>query len=100
MVTWSSVASATGYRVVRAIAPEGPYSTAAELDVATGTSTKASGVTNVFVASDGNFVYIELLGDAITSEPRRYYRVIAYNPAGEASPSAVVCGAPTPNTAC
>ena len=100
MVTWGGVASATGYRVSRATTRDGPYSTAADLDVATGTSTKASSVVNLYVASDGSFVYVEVVTDAATSGPQRYFRVTAYNSAGDGEPSMVVCGAPTPATPC
>lgn len=99
-MTWSGVAQATGYRVSRATSADGPYTTTADLDVATGTGTKAAGVVNLFVASDGSFVYVEVVSDAATNGPRRYYRVTAYNPAGSAAPSAVVCGTPPPSATC
>lgn len=99
-MTWGGVALATGYRVSRATSADGPYSTTADLDVATGTGTKAAGVVNPFVASDGSFVYVEVVSDAATNGPRRYYRVTAYNSAGDAAPSAAVCGMPPPGTPC
>ena len=100
MVAWSVVALATGYRVSRATAADGPYATAADFDVATGSSTKASGVTNVYFASAQSIGYIEVLSDTVTTGPRRYYRVTAYNAAGDAAPSAVVCGTPPPIATC
>ncbi|MGE3835657.1 MAG: hypothetical protein AB7H43_12835, partial [Acidimicrobiia bacterium] len=46
-VRWRAAPVATGYRVSRAPAANGPFSVAADLSVATGTSTKVPGVTNV-----------------------------------------------------
>ncbi len=102
MVAWSVVASATGYRVARATAADGPYATAADFDVATATSTKASGITNVYFvdAQRQSIGYIEVLSDTVTTGPRRYYRITAYNAAGDAAPSAVVCGTPPPIATC
>ena len=97
---WSAVALATGYRVSRALSPGGPFTTTADYDVATGTSVKASGVTNVYFTNSQGFSYVEVVTDSATNGPRRYYRVTAYNAAGAATPSAVVCGTPPGFPAC
>ena len=61
-VVWGPVALATGYRVARATAPGGPFTTTADYDVATGTSVKATGVTNVvFFSSQQTFQYVEIV---------------------------------------
>ena len=99
-LVWGGVADAAGYRVYRALAPGGPFSKTADYDVATGTSTKASGVTNVYYTSEFGFVYVELVSDSQTTGPKRYYRVTAYNAAGEGAASEVVCGAPTAYPSC
>lgn len=92
---WSGVAGAEGYRLYRADAAGGPFELAADLDVATGTSTTAEGVTNVWSPAPGEYEYIEF-----GAATRRYFRVTAYDDAGETPPSAVVCGAPTGQPDC
>jgi hypothetical protein len=94
-VVWRGDARATGYRVSRATAPSGPFTTSADFDVATGSSTRAPGVTNVFYSVEQGFAYVENISGA-----QRYFRVTAYNAAGDATPSAVVCGAPVGYPAC
>ena len=99
-VVWGPVALATGYRVARATAPGGPFTTTADYDVATGTSVKAAGVTNVvFFSSSQTFQYVEIVS-AVPADPHRYFRVTAYNAGGEGSPSAVVCGSPPGTPPC
>jgi len=93
-VIWSGVAGATGYRVARATAVGGPFTTSADYDVATGTSVKSTGVTNVFLASDKSFVYVEAMAEPGITDRRRYFHVTAYNTAGAAAPSTAVCGTP------
>ena len=92
---WSGVAEATGYRVYRADAPDGPFQLAADLDVASGDATRADGVTNVWSPARDEYQYIEY-GEAT----RRYFRVVAYNSAGESAPSPTVCGSPTGQPDC
>lgn len=98
-VAWRGVANATGYRVSRASAASGPFTTSADFDVTTGKSTKAPGVRNLYYTNEQGFVYVEEISGA-GSDPRRYFRVTAYNTTGEAQPSAVVCGAPTGSPTC
>jgi hypothetical protein len=95
-VVWRGVSGATGYRVERADAADGAFGTAADYDAATGASTKAAGVTNVYFTDERGFVLIDVLSGP---QSRRYYRVVAYNRAGDASPSPIVCGAP-PGASC
>jgi hypothetical protein len=99
-VSWSGVALATGYRVARATSPNGPYSITADLDVASGRSTKDASVKNLFYSGDNGFVYIEVLTDSPANGLHRYYRVTAYNAAGDGPSSAVVCGAPVGISTC
>jgi hypothetical protein len=95
-VVWRGAPGATGYRVERADAAGGPFAMAADYDTATGASTKAAGVTNVYFTDERGFVLIDVLSGP---QSRRYYRVVAHNPAGDATPSPVVCGAP-PGASC
>ena len=95
-VTWSVVPGATGYRVSRATAVGGPFSVSADLNVVTGASTKDNTVVNLY-ADGARIVYVEV---PATADPHRYYRVAAYNDAGEGPPSAVACGAPVGYAAC
>jgi hypothetical protein len=68
----------------------------ADLNVSTGASTKDNTVVNLY-ADGARLVYVEV---PATADPHRYYRVTAYNNAGEGTPSAVVCGAPVGYPAC
>jgi hypothetical protein len=89
-LVWDGVAGAVGYRVERADDPGGPFEESASLDMVTGATSTGDGV--VFVSpprNDQPFIYVEF-GEA----RRRYLRVVAVHPAGDAAPSAVVCGAP------
>lgn len=97
-LNWGTVAGATGYRVYHATASDGPFSIAADYDGASATSTKASGVMNVYYTAEEGFVLIEVISDDAHS--RRYYRVAAYNPAGEGASSAIVCGVPPGYPSC
>ena len=73
----------------------------ADFDVATGRTTRGSGVRNLYYANEQGFVYVEeISGGGAGSDPHRYFRVTAYNAAGDAEPSAVVCGAPRRLPAC
>lgn len=96
MVTWVPMADATGYRVYRSDAGAGPFSLSATYDVANARTT---------VAISGFYEYIQIWqpqgGDvqdlqyveAIHGD-RAYFRVTAFNAAGEGPMSAVVCGEP------
>ena len=93
-VAWEGVPGAIGYRVTRATAPTGPFSVTADINLATGKTTHAADVTNVFSYVEHgvrHFGYTELL----TTPPggqRHYFHVTAYNAAGEGPPSVLVCG--------
>jgi hypothetical protein len=113
-VVWDAVSGASGYRISRATTPGGPFSVAADVNVTTGKTTAASGVTNVFsdqqtffppasatpvpTTSSKQFHYVEVV--STPGNPSRYYRVTAYNAAGDGRPSATVCGAPVGFSAC
>jgi hypothetical protein len=102
---WEAVDGAVGYRVARAASSGGPFTTSADVDVAGGSATVASGVTNVYselrsyfppsatttggAEEEARFHYIEVVA------ARTYLRVTAYNAAGEAPSSPTVCAAPT-----
>ena len=55
---------------------------------------------NVYYSNEFGFVLIEVPSDRHTTGPQRYYRVTAYNAAGEGAASEVVCGAPTGYPSC
>jgi hypothetical protein len=101
---WGSAATATGYRVARSESAGGPFQVLADIDVVTGTTTAADDVVNIW--SD-NHTYIPSSGPLTSPDPsasfhlveynhaaERCYRVVAYNQAGEAPPSDVVCAFP------
>ena len=100
---WDAAAGATGYRVLRAAAVDGPFEVVADLDVTTGSTTAAPEVVNIFSEqhsyrpSDGplaapdpspQFHYVDV------TSGERCFQVIAYNAAGDAPASAVACGSP------
>lgn len=100
---WDAVAGATGYRVLRGAAVDGPFEIAADLDVTTGSTTAAPQVVNIFseqhsyLPSDGplaapdpspRFQYVDVTAG------ERCFQVIAYNAAGDGPASAVACGSP------
>lgn len=103
-LAWGTIPGATGYRVLRADAPDGTFTTAVEIDVTTGAVTDvAEDVTNVW---SEQFRYLPA-SDAFTGPdtspqiryveysfaPRRCFRVVALGP--EPGPeSATVCGSP------
>lgn len=94
-VGWRGSARATGFRVQRATTAGGPFTTTADYDIASGTTTKAAGVTTVSYTDSGGFTYVDLPGMGA-----HYYRVVAYNSVGAAPASVVVCGEPVGSSAC
>jgi len=103
-LAWGTIPGATGYRVLRADAPDGTFTMAAEIDITTGEATDvAEDVTNVW--SD-QYSYLHPYGPfpgADTSAqiryveysfaPQRCFRVVALGP--QPGPeSATVCGSP------
>jgi hypothetical protein len=99
-VTWRGVTGATRYRVERAPAAAGPFEIAATFDVATGAATRAPGVTNVYAASDGSFLLVDVVTGVTNAGIVRWYRVTAEGSGGAAAPSRAVCGAPPGAPAC
>jgi hypothetical protein len=95
-VRWHTVPGATGYRVQRAPGPAGPYEVSADVDVTSGRTTLGDGVTDLWSPADDEFEYVEVVGAGSV----RYYRVVAYNDAGEGPVSQTVCGAPPGGTGC
>jgi hypothetical protein len=103
VVQWDAVKAATGYCVLRANAATGPFTIVADLEVTTGAATAAADVVNVwsqahsYIPADGAlaapdaspwFQYVDV------GPGQRWFRVVAYNTAGEASASAVVSASP------
>jgi hypothetical protein len=102
-VKWLPAQWATGYRVFRADAPEGPFVVTADIDITTGAVTKADDVTTIWSA---NHVY--QVGGAPLTTPdtspwfeyidlgpgTRWYFVAAYTPGGQGLPSAVASAGP------
>jgi hypothetical protein len=101
---WGAVAGATGYRVLRAGSEDGEYDIAADLDVTTGATTVASGVTNIwseqhtYLPSGGaldapdrssRYDFVD-----VGASQQRCFRVLAYNAAGDGPPSDPSCGSP------
>lgn len=92
-VSWDAIGEATGYRVYRSAAPDGPFEASASVDVASGATT---------IEWDGPYEYVQIwlptpqtveyveasIGDV------GYFRVAAFSAAGEGPPSVVVCGRP------
>jgi len=96
LLSWSGVPGATGYRVGRAVAPSGPFTTVADVNAASGTGSHAPSVVNLYIA-EGRYAIV----DVPTGSPDRrwYYVVTATSGAATAPPSAAVCGAP-PGSSC
>lgn len=104
-LNWDTVANATGYRVLRASSQGGPFTVAVDVNVTTGTTTAAPDVTNVY-SENATFLPRGSGTTLPTSPPRqmhyvqiitsgvqhRFYRIVAYNDAGDGPPSAIVCG--------
>ena len=116
-LNWNAVPGATGYRIVRATTANGPYSLAADLNLATGkttvaapvpvttgTSTVTAYISNIFSDRAGFYPSNPANpGDPLASRrfryvevafPRHYFRVTAYNANGQGPPSVIVCGTP------
>jgi hypothetical protein len=104
VLNWDAVTGATGYRVLRSAAPNGPFETVADLNVTTGSATAAPDVVNVwseehsYIPSAGaldapdrspEFQYID-----VVSAEQRCYRVVAYSAAGDGPASVTACGSP------
>jgi len=102
-VSWGPAAGATGYRILRCDQPDGRYVVTADIDVTTGAVTKAADVTTIWSATHNYrpeapglttpdtspwFEYIDLGNNP------RWYKLVAYNAAGEGPASAVVGSSP------
>ena len=80
-----------GYRVDRATAPAGPFTTIADPDATTLLGPRSATVVNLY-RSEGRYVLVDVpIGAA---DHRWFYRVTAHGPGGDGPPSAVVCGTP------
>ncbi|HET6952319.1 MAG TPA: hypothetical protein VFI47_18210, partial [Acidimicrobiales bacterium] len=103
-VEWNPADGATGYRVLRAGAPAGPFEVAADFDVTTGSVTAADGVVNIWSAQHS---YVPDRGEPLAGPDtspwfeyvdvgtgERCYQVLAHNAAGAGPASGVVCGSP------
>ena len=98
VVDWNTVADATGYRVYRLAAADGPFVATASVIVATGATTIEYGgwyeYIQIWAPSSGSYEYVE-----VTEGSPTYYRVAAFNTAGTGPRSAVVCASPPGNLA-
>lgn len=95
VLRWTAVPNATSYRVYRSASPDGPFSPAAEYDVATAQDRMIAGEATMIWYSSGDFEYVE------ASFPGPvYFRVAGYNAAGEGPRSGVVCSSPFGGTPC
>ena len=94
LVIWDALTGATGYRVYRADAAEGPYRPAASIDVTTGVVTVEYGEWYEYIGivpgipSPTRVEYVEAIGTF------GYFRVTAFNAGGEGPMSGVVCAEP------
>ena len=92
VVQWAAVADATGYRVYRASAEGGPFTPAAEIDVATGEDTAlVPGVMVWALPPDEGLQWYEYVE---TSTGTAWFRVTALGPGGEGPASAAVSADP------
>jgi hypothetical protein len=110
-LNWEGVEGATGYRVLRATTPGGPFEQSADLNVVTGDRTLADDVVSLwsptgdfppFTTVPGEeppprYQYIELVSGGVT---QRYFKVVAYDDDGEGPASEVVCGAAQGQSSC
>jgi hypothetical protein len=106
-VRWAAVPRARGYRVVRTTATGTQLRVVADFDITTGRTTAAAEVVNIWssghsyvpdrgrltqVDRSARFEYVDV------GAGRRYYRVLAYNSAGNGPLSAVTGAAPPGGT--
>ena len=104
VVTWASTPGATGYRVYRSDVAAGPFALSASFDVATGRTivsfTGSYESIQIWQPQSGDNHDLEYI-EAIHGAPG-YFRVTAFNAAGEGPMSSVVCGEPfgVPPTQC
>jgi hypothetical protein len=96
VVSWSGVAGATHYRVARAVAPSGPFTTVADVNAASGTGSHVPSVVNLYL-DQGSYVVVDV--PTGSASRRWYYAVTAAADGASAPQSAVVCGAP-PGSSC
>jgi hypothetical protein len=96
-VRWKAVAGASGYRVQRATTSGGVFQVIADIDTATGRVTLTAGATNLWSPAPDEFEFVEVIADGSAAH---YFRVVAYNEAGDGPRSAVVCGAAAGSPGC
>lgn len=104
VVDWNAVPTATGYRVARALTATSSFETVADFSVLTGRVTAAAGVVNIW-STGYSYVPASTAGSLPDRSPSfeyvevgetgdRCFRVTAYNAAGRAPASKVVCSGP------
>jgi hypothetical protein len=99
-VRWNAVPGATGYRVLRQVGSR-PFKTVADFDITTGATTAADDISNIW--SEG-YTYRPVLRPFPGVDhspwfevvdyrfgPQRCFKVIAYNPSGDAPASNTGC---------
>ncbi|GEN80047.1 hypothetical protein AFE02nite_17810 [Actinotalea fermentans] len=95
LMSWTGVPNATSYRVYRSASPDGPFSPAAEYEVATAEDRMIAGqAKKIWDAS----AYLEYVEESYPGPV--YFRVAGYNAAGEGPWSGVVCSTPFGGTPC
>ena len=104
LIEWTPVAGAVGYSVRVASAAGGPYAEVARLNVVNGNFTATSSVLNVYsdtavwypgaYSSSGPSTVLTYVGLADYSQ--NYFRVVAFNAAGNSAPSNTECAATYP----
>lgn len=94
-VRWGPTPGATGYSVYRSDSPDGPFVRSARYDVASGVTTveysggyEYIGIWAMTPGGDSDYIeYVEVVTGA-----RAYFKVAAFNAAGEGPASGAVCG--------
>jgi len=103
-VYWGPVARATGYRVLRSATAGGRFVVIADMNVTTGATTKAAGVTTIWSANHNyrpggpglttpdTSPWFELID--VGNDPR-WFKLVAYNAAGQGPASSVLYSVPS-----
>jgi hypothetical protein len=102
-VRWDATPAAAGYRVLRSDWAGEPSTQIADIDVTTGARTSAAEVTTIWsqghtygqdaLASPDRSPWFELI--EVGGPRERCFQVVAYNAAGQGSPSAPACSTST-----
>jgi hypothetical protein len=103
-VYWGPVARATGYRVLRSATAGGRFVVIVDMNVTTGATTKAAGVTTIWsanhnyglgrprLATPDTWPWFEVID--VGNDPR-WFKLVAYNAAGPGPASAVLYSVPS-----